>query len=615
MADARLLASLRAALAALRADRATQALGHAVEALALAPRDANARKLLMASAARVAEPDVIAASIATLRRAGAFSEALSLAEGATRAWARDAAAWNRLGNLQQVVGRLADAESSYREALALGARDPRLRRNIGVCLMRQDRADEAAQFTADALRDAPEDAAISWSDARVLPLTLDAVADIGRWRSRYLAGLARTAALAADAAPLPLLAEAQDGFLAHYPCRGDDVALQHPLGALYHRLAGRAWPGGAPRPKDDGRVHVGFVSSFFREHTVGRLFSGWLEGLDPARFAVRAWHLGRADAFTRTLGERVPGLEVADATDAGALGQRIRAAGLHVLVYPELGMDVPTLRLAAQRLAPVQAVGWGHPVTTALPSIDAFLSSAWMEPADGDAHYTERLVRLPGLGAAPRDPLPAPRSRDRASLGLPSRGTLLLNTQSVIKLMPDADAAYVAIASRCPEAVFVFLAGDGVQGGAGFRRRISEAFSMAGLDPVARLRFLGALGHADFLDLNMACDLFLDGLGWSGGWTTLEAVSTGLLPVTVEGDRMRSRHTAALLRALGAPELVAPDAQGFVDRVVALVDEPSRRADTAARLRAALPPMLAQARADPGFADWLEGAATSTARA
>jgi len=88
-----------------------------------------------------------------------------------------------------------------------------------------------------------------------------------------------------------------------------------------------------------------------------------------------------------------------------------------------------------------------------------------------------------------------------------------------------------------------------------------------------------------------------------------------VLPVTVEGDRMRSRHTAALLRALGAPELVAPDAQGFVDRVVALVDEPSRRADTAARLRAALPPMLAQARADPGFADWLEGAAISTAGA
>ncbi len=61
-------------------------------------------------------------------------------------------------------------------------------------------------------------------------------------------------------------------------------------------------------------------------------------------------------------------------------------------------MDPVAGRLAAQRLAPVQCVTWGQPETTGMPTMDYFLSSALMEPPDGDAHYTERLVRLPQLG-------------------------------------------------------------------------------------------------------------------------------------------------------------------------------------------------------------------------
>lgn len=598
-----LAAALRRSLASLDAGRPGDALVHATTVLMAVPSDANARRLVVASAARADVPALTAEAIRGLRRAGAFREALFLAEGDARARPSDPAAWNRLGNLLQVVDRMADAEVAYRRALETGARDPRLLRNLGLCLARQDRAEEAVALTEAAVG---TDAALSWSDARVLPFTHADVASIERWRARYLAGLERTRARLPVDAPAAVLAEAQDGFLAHYPCRGDDVALQRPLGALYDRLAAQAWPGSAPEPAVDGRVHVGFVSAFFREHTVGRLFAGWLETLDPARFQVRAWHLGQPDRFTSELARRVPALEVIDPHDAGSIGRRIRAARLHVLVFPELGMDVPTLRVAAQRLAPVQAVAWGHPVTTALPSVDVFLSGAEMEPPDGQRHYTESLERLPGLGFSPRDPLPAPGHRDRRSLGLPDRGTLLLNTQSVIKLMPDADATWVGIARRCPEAVLVFLAGDGVQGGPGFRRRLSTAFRGAGLDPDARLRFLGPLPHGDFLDLNACCDLFLDGLGWSGGWTTIEAISTGRVPVTVEGDRMRSRHTAAIVRALGAPELVAADHEAFVDRVGMLVDDGVLRERLGRRLQAALPGFLETARTDPGLARWVE---------
>src|SRR6185295_5076726 len=83
----------------------------------------------------------------------------------------------------------------------------------------------------------------------------------------------------------------------------------------------------------------------------------------------------------------------------------IRDARLDVLLYPEIGMDALTPRLAALRLAPVQVASWGHPETTGLPTIDHYLSAELFETEAGplqasapSGHYTESLVRLPGLG-------------------------------------------------------------------------------------------------------------------------------------------------------------------------------------------------------------------------
>ena len=100
------------------------------------------------------------------------------------------------------------------------------------------------------------------------------------------------------------------------------------------------------------------------------------------------------------------------------VAQQILGDQLDALVFPELGMHGETFSLASLRLAPVQVAGWGHPTTTGLPNVDYFVSSAPMEPEEGERHYRERLVLLPGLGtsyASPPLPKPAiaPNSRFR----------------------------------------------------------------------------------------------------------------------------------------------------------------------------------------------------------
>jgi len=68
-----------------------------------------------------------------------------------------------------------------------------------------------------------------------------------------------------------------------------------------------------------------------------------------------------------------------------------------VLFYPDIGLDTMTYFLSYARLAPVQVMTWGHPVTSATRHMDYFISSKQLEPADGDDEYTETVVRLPHI--------------------------------------------------------------------------------------------------------------------------------------------------------------------------------------------------------------------------
>ena len=69
----------------------------------------------------------------------------------------------------------------------------------------------------------------------------------------------------------------------------------------------------------------------------------------------------------------------------------IRSLGLDVALFTDLGMSCVTLALAHAKLAPRQAVTWGHPLTTGIPTIDDFISSELYENKYSRNQYTDEL--------------------------------------------------------------------------------------------------------------------------------------------------------------------------------------------------------------------------------
>jgi protein O-GlcNAc transferase len=361
----------------------------------------------------------------------------------------------------------------------------------------------------------------------------------------------------------------------------NDRDLQSQYGALVCRIMAQVYPPAAlpPLPRADERIRVGIVSGFFYHHSNWKIpIRGWAQQLDRRRFHLSGYYTGTVeDPETKKAAASF------DRFVRGPLSiERWREVILgdapHVLIYPEVGMNTMSTRLAAQRLARVQCNSWGHPDTSGFPTLDYYLSSDLMEPPNGQEHYTERLIRLPNLSIyyEPMDVQPAKLSR--ADLGLRPSATVYWCGQSLFKYLPQFDHVFPRIAREAGDCQFAFIQYDqGTYVNDLFRQRLERAFSTAGLRSadhcvlLPRLttrRFFAAVGH---------CDAVLDSIEWAGCNSTLEGLHHGLPIVTLAGTLMRGRHGSAILRMLGVEETIAASIDNYVSMAVRLARDPDWR--------------------------------------
>jgi protein O-GlcNAc transferase len=371
-------------------------------------------------------------------------------------------------------------------------------------------------------------------------------------------------------------------FYRHY-IDEDCVAGQRRYGAVLQRMMAAIDRGEPPRPLASGRRRVLFCSPYFFQHTVARLFLPLIESLDPRRFDIHLLHFGEEDDAWTARAAR------GGRFHRGPLGpqqwrQRIAELAPDVIVHLDLGMHPLPQALAALRLAPVQVVMWGHPVTTGLKTIDYVLSPDAMEPRNADHHYSERLVRLPGLGHG-LDPL----QPIEPAAAMHEGGIDLLCAQSVYKLMPAQDALFARIIAALPGARLHLIPHQTADVRDWLRERMHPTFAAQGLDVESTVVMHDHRSLEGFLQLAASCAINLDSIGWSGGMSSLDVLRLGIPTVTKPGRFMRSRQTAAVLQALGVPELVVDSDDAYVDLAIALGRDASRRAALAARLRAGLP--------------------------
>ena len=542
---------------------------------------------------------------------GDVSAALTCFKSAADAEPGVALHWARLAKVQAASRDYDAAAPNFQRACLLAPDVADFHALYGMVLREQNEPQKAVDAfeRASALDGADLQAAIG--RALMLPPVYDSIQDLLAWRHRYEEGLesllARTDTWCRCSRRI-LDVEWTNFYLAYQG--GDDRECQRLYSNFVASLLHHALPGfQSPTrfaSRRDRRIHVGFVSSNFRICTVGDYFVHWVTDLPRDRFHVSVFNLGHisdartsefracADTFVQVNG------------NAEAVASTIRAHAVDALVYPDVGMTALSTVLSNLRLAPVQLAAWGHPVTTGSRFVDGYLSCAQMEPPAADAHYRERLVLLPGIGVRYRAPVRRRHASIRARLALAEHMHVYLCPHSLYKIHPETDTLLVDILERDPDGVLVFVAAM-TQGQTGaFVRRISSELVARRLPRRNQIKVLPMLPRTEFLDVMATSDVMLDGLHWTGGNTSLDALSSNLPIVTLRGAHMRGRQTAAMLEIVGVPDLIAADRSDYVRLALRLAADTAFRDGIAIRINEGKARLFDQREPVPALAQAIE---------
>ncbi len=529
-------------------------------------RAGEAQRLFEAAMALAPDhPDITKNYAAAVQRSGETARAQAILEDHLKVSPNDAGALINLGVIYRQIGRLTDATALLRRATEHSPHSAEAHYNLGAIYATQNKIEDAREAFIAATRMDAAQVSAKWASVLTLPQIYGSEDQIAEARADVTEGLQRL-----TAAPLPnrvsdlapLLAAAEERTLFSLAYQGlDDKPLMSLWGRFIHSIAARALPELAePIAGSVGhKLRIGFASAHWREHTIEKLFSRWMTSLRPDQFDVHLIStIGPGDATTKALSNQI-GHAHTSARGTVDLATFIRGLKLDVIIYSDIGMDPRSQFLAALRLAPCQLVAFGHPVTTGLPTVDGFLTSDLMETEHGDTHYTEDLVRLPNLGveyarpAVPEGPFPA---HD------------FLCAQSLFKILPRQDDVFAQILGAAPGASLAFFAHPIPEVTAAFETRLSSALRKRHLDPEKRLVFIPPCERETFLKHLAGAKVVLDTFAWSGGNTSLETLAMGTPVITMPGDLMRSRHSAAMLQRAELDEWIVGTPDEYVERAV-----------------------------------------------
>jgi len=332
----------------------------------------------------------------------------------------------------------------------------------------------------------------------------------------------------------------------------------------------------------NGRIRIGFVSTYFHTHSVGRVTFGLIRDLPREHFDVHVFAIAPQQddwaAAIRGSADHYASLPL----DLEHVRRAIESAALDVLFFADIGMDPMTYFLAFWRLAPIQMTTWGHSSTSGIDTIDYFVSADAIEAPGSEQYYAERLVRLPGyfMPRYRRPALDAPR-RPRERLGLPAARHLYYCPQNLFKLHPDFDAAIRAILERDAEAEVLLL-----ESRPSWAQQLRERFARTLGALQSRIRFLPRLAYRDYLEHLTAADVILDPFHFGGCNSSCDALSLAAPVVTLPGAQLPGRFTLGLYNEIGVDACIARSAEEYVDIALRLGCDPDYRKSVSERIAA-----------------------------
>lgn len=366
----------------------------------------------------------------------------------------------------------------------------------------------------------------------------------------------------------------------------DDPLLQLATAERYVRktCSKTAAPGpndrrAAPVDLTGRRLRIGYVSSDLRDHAVGYLMAELFERHDRNAVEVFAYYCGipsQSELTLRTKSAIEHWREIRDLSNEAAAAM-IAKDGIDILVDVNGHTRDAKLGIFALRPAPIQVNWLGFPGSMGSPFHQYIIADDWVIPQGSEKYYSERVMRLPCYQPNDRrrqvDATPS-----RAAFGLPENAFVYCCFNGTHKISRFSFERWMRIMREVPNSVLWLLDAQ-----ASVQDRIRNMATSLGVDG-SRIIFTPRVKNSMHLARYPLADAFLDTAPYGAHTTASDALWMGVPVVTFSGRGFASRVCGGLVRAAGAPELVAESPEGFVEIAVGLGRDPARAKALSRRL-------------------------------
>lgn len=507
-----------------------------------------------------------------LQLRGAYDQALKCYEATLKIDPGLMQATINLGSVLLALGRPGDAVSCLQTVLSTHPESAEAHGNLGLAFDAMGQSDEAIEALLRAVHLHP-DQAQAYSNLGSVLLKQGRVAEsIDAFQHALALEPADT-----DAASNLLTALLYDPEL-NEPSRFDALCLLQKQSDNKTKFIHKPFKN---LRKADQKLRIGYVSSDFRHHPVARNFEPLIQHRDRKRFEVYLYgNVEKPDATTERFKQAADHWQNILGMPDEVVATKIRDDAIDILVVLAGRFDENRPLIAAYRAAPVQ-VSLHDAATSGLEEMDYLIADAQLAPRNTQERFTEHVVRLPTFYLhAPLTGMP-----DISPLPMLNRGYVTFGSfNNPAKINEGVIALWAEVLKAVPgsKLLLKYKAAFGV---ASVKARYLGLFEACGIT-ADRLILAGKNETlSQHLDRYSKIDIALDTFPFTGSTTTFEALWMGVPVISLAGDTMVSRWSAAMLKKIKLGELIARTAEEYAAISQKLANDPAHLGELRAGLR------------------------------
>ena len=286
------------------------------------------------------------------------------------------------------------------------------------------------------------------------------------------------------------------------------------------------------------KIKIGFISEFFSNHTIGKLFKGIILNLDNEKFQIYVFHSHKTDKssiFQEFLNaeknSNIKNIILPKNFQKGV--DEIVQKNLDIVFFPDIGMSSEFYFLSFIRFAKIQITSWGHPITTSNKSIDYFLSSKLLETDNSQGRFSEKLILS--------DYLPMYFYKPKIKNILPEKEIVKKNlyfcSQNLMKIHPHFDEIIGKILKKDKKSKIFFIKDKNEI----ISKKLLKRFQKNTLIDLNRVTFFEKMGVENYINTCGSSSVLLDTLYFGAGNSFHESMFYGTPTVTMPTENLKSR--------------------------------------------------------------------------